>query len=86
MAEATYKLTGDGSIIRFFSKNRPSTDALGVLSQWRDRHQGRSFEVIEDTDEHLVVKLALRDDDIQAGPDLHALGAQHGVQHEYVAQ
>ena len=84
MIEATYKFTGNDSTVRVLSANQPSTDALTLLSQWERRHQGRSFEVIEDSDGHLLVKLALRDEDAQAGHDLQTLGVQHGVQHEFV--
>lgn len=84
MPSGKYKFTGDGSIVRFLSRNRPSTDALNVVHRWRDMFPGRTFETIEDTDNHLVAKLSVADGDEAAGPQLQALGVQHGVQYEFV--
>lgn len=84
MPAGSYKFTGDGSVVRLFSRNRPSTDALNVLHRWRGMQPGREFETIEDTDKHLVAKLTIVGGDDEAGPQLQALGAQYGVQHEFL--
>ena len=84
MPSGKFKFSGDGSIVRFMSRNRPSTDALNVLNRWRDMQRGRSFEIIEDTDDHIIAKLMIVDNDDSAGPHLQSLGSKHGVEHEFL--
>lgn len=84
MPSGNFKFSSDGSIVRFMSRNRPSTDALNLLIRWRDIQPGRSFETIEDTDDHIVAKLMFSDSDDSAGPDLQKLGSQHGIDHEFL--
>lgn len=84
MPSGTDKFTGDGSVLRFFSSNRPSTDALSVLHLWRDLQAGRDFEIIDDSDYHLVASLTLEEDDGEAGPQLQALSTTHGVRHDFI--
>lgn len=84
MPSGKFKFAGDGSIVRFMSRNRPSTDALNVLHRWRDMQPGRSFETIEDTDDHIIAKLIFADSDESARPHLQQLGSQHGVEHEFL--
>lgn len=83
MPTGTYKLSGNSSVVRFFSRNRASTDALSALAEWRALRTGRSFETLEDTDEFIVATLAVSEDDAQAGPDLQRLGEKFGVQHAF---
>lgn len=46
---------------------------------------GRSYSVLEDSDEALLVKLTLREDDIdQARNDMEVLCSKHGVTREVV--
>lgn len=84
MPSAKIRFTGDDSIVRFLSRNRPSTDALCVLHRWREMGSGRDFETIEDTDDHIIAKLMFADSDDSAGPQLQLLGSQHGVEHEFL--
>jgi hypothetical protein len=83
---ATYRFTRDGtSPAGFASRNRPSTDALSVVATWALGGAGRSYSVLEDSDEALLVKLTLREDDIdQARNDMEVLCSKHGVTREVV--
>ena len=79
MPSGLFKFSSDCSMVRFMSSNSPSTDAMNVLSKWRDMKPGRDFETIEDTDDHLVAKLIFADNDDSAGPHLQQFGSQFGV-------
>lgn len=56
----------------FMSTNRPSTDALSALESWRVSDGGRTYNVLTDNDDKLVVELyvELNDWDLKAGKDL----------------
>jgi len=62
------------------SANRASTDAMGAVANWELAGPDRSYEVLVDEDDELVVRLSfLATQRDQAGHDLNARCARHGV-------
>ncbi|KQY80907.1 hypothetical protein [Pelomonas sp. Root1444] len=85
MASGVYKFFADeNSINRFMSKNMPSTDALSALARWTNAAAGRSFDKLEDTDDHIVARLSWSDEDDSAGGSLQGLLLSLGLEHEYL--
>lgn len=84
----TYRFArNDSSVVGFLSSQRASTDAMSVVKSWELRGAGRSVEVLEDCDDHLVARLTFEDSDSErAAADLEALCADKGVQREPVAE
>jgi hypothetical protein len=64
----------------FLSSQRASTDALNALFKWEAKIAGRSHEVIHEEDDVIQASLTCDPSDSDAGSDLDACCAQHGVQ------
>jgi hypothetical protein len=81
-----YRFTAppEGSVERFLSRNRVSTDALNALGHWRSGAPSRDFEVVQDEDECLVATLTFDGADQRAGLSLDAHVARFGVAVEFV--
>lgn len=84
MPTARYKFVRDTSIGGFLSGNRPSTDALGAVSNWTSRATGRSYAVLVDEDNNLVVDLTWSETDRAAGTELDDSCRRFGVDRSYV--
>lgn len=68
------------SPVGLMSAHRASTDAMSVVANWELRAQGRSYDVLRDEDDLLVVSLQLRrGDEEAAGHDLDGLCIKYGV-------
>lgn len=77
--EVTYRFVRDERA-GFFSSNRPSTDAIGLLLNWQAQLPTRQYEVIEDTDESIVATLRTTQADVDANQgDMDARCNRHGV-------
>lgn len=81
MIRSHYIFTRDGNNpFGLLSNQRPSTDALKVLSQWKNRESNRRFKVIDNrNDESLEAELTWSDDDIFAGSQLDQLCQEFGI-------
>lgn len=72
------------SIEGLASVNRSSTDALNTVNLWSNAAPQRSFAIIIDEDEQLLVDLSWSDTDISAGPNLDDICHKFGVERSYV--
>lgn len=68
----------------FLSSNRPSTDALSVVNIWSNAQPQRSYAILIDEDEQLLVDLSWSESDVSAGPDLEETCYKFGVERSYV--
>jgi hypothetical protein len=70
------------SITAFLSRNRPSTDALNALCDWKKAYPQRSFTHSEnqDDDEQLLVQLSWIQSDIAARSSLEDACNKFGVE------
>jgi hypothetical protein len=65
----------------FLDHTRPSTNAMSALHQWAAANLDvRSYDVIEDEDEHLVADLSTDDDDCGSGDMLDERCRVYNVQ------
>lgn len=75
----TYRFTRD-PVAGFFRQNTASTDALNVLIRWAGGGGGRTYEVLEDGEERLVVRVSLQASDQSAAmDDINRLCREFGV-------
>ena len=82
--KVTYRFVRDDRA-GFFSTNRPSTDALGMLMNWKAELPSREFNVIVDADDELVVTLKTTRADVDADQGgMTARCSRHGVSREVV--
>jgi hypothetical protein len=83
MPNARYSFRRGKGLSGFFSTHRASTDALNALQVWVES-AGRSYEVLEDEDDELVVDLSFNESDASAGPDLDQASEKYGVERAYI--
>ena len=85
MPNARYKFVRkSNSIEGFFSTNRVSTDARNVLQSWEYGKPERSYNIIDDEDEQILVDLSWSETDISAGLDLENASNKLGIERSYV--
>ena len=66
------------------SKNRPSTDALTIVHQWRAMGNRREFNVTDDEFLFLEARLQYEADDTSAESQLDKLLVKYGLQHNII--
>ena len=65
------------------SNNQLNTDALNAVNTWAKAKPQRSFDILEDEDEKLLLKLSWSESDGSAGPDLEQHCIKKGVERIY---
>lgn len=84
MPSGRYRFVRSSNSIKgFLSSNTPSTDALNVVSIWSSAQPQRSYTILVDEDEQLLVELSWNESDVSAGPDLEETCHKFGVDHSY---
>lgn len=85
MPSGRYKFVRkNNSVEGFFSRNMPSTDALGAVNIWSNAHPQRSFSILVDEDEQLVADLTWSENDPSAGASLDIACDKFGIERSYV--
>lgn len=71
------------SIEGFVSKNRASTDAIGVLEIWSKDRPQRSYNILIDEDDELVADLTWSETDFSVGTSLENACDELGIECSY---
>lgn len=85
MPSARYKFVRKNDNIEgFLSKNRASTDALNALTIWLNSNPQRSYIIVNDEDEQILVDLSWSETDISAGECLEDACNKFGIERSYL--
>lgn len=84
MTTARYKFTRrDNNINAFLSNSTPSTDAIKAVNEWSRSRPKRSYTILIDKDDHIIVELNFEKSDVSAGADMDDACHKFGVDRVY---